>query len=363
MTRFDKYASLIPALLLPLVIFIPKIIAGSAATNQESMLLNLVRINIDIVVVRSAAVALIIVNLLLIYILFKQWVEPRLAGLATLLISCMPVMLVAQFSLIYLTMVLTPLLVAFVAFDKAGRSDTAAPWYGLSGFSLTAAWVQEPVGVTLLLFIATLLLMAVKPRYIKHIVRQSSLVLIILVVAVAGLAAASLQYHFGFQEYLVRQLNTTVHLIIMPKLLLNGPTSYRFGLPGVALVPLAVLLIAGFGAVKLFNERKRPRNVFILTLPVVLVVTALAFTGITALVLVAVALMFISIWGAMGVEYLYSSWKKIFPHNKLANRTATVFLAIMVSSMMLYSYWFITKGWYGSPQRLIDITQSWDGTL
>lgn len=362
-TFIAKYATIIAALLLPLMVFVPKIIAGGAQTNQEAMILNLVRIKVDLTIIRSATLFLLLFNLFLVYVLFKQWFGARRAGLATLLVSCIPLVLLAQFSIIHLTMVLTPVLIAFVAFDKAGRSDSAALWYALAGFATTAAWVQEPVGVTLLLFICTLLLMAVKPRYIKHIVRQSTLVLIILVVMVAGITAASMQYHFGFQEYIVNQLKTTAHLMIIPKLLLDGPTSYRFGLPGVLIIPLAVLLLAGFGAVDLVAHRKRPRNVFILVLPVLLMITALAFTGITALLLVSVGLFCVAAWAAGGIEYLYGSWKQLFPHNKLANRTATVFLGLMMASIVFYSYWYIAKGWYGSPQRTIDSTESWDGTL
>lgn len=363
MKFITKYATLIAALLLPLAMFVPKIVAGSAQTNQESMILNLVRINIDVTIIRSATLALVLVNLFLVYILFKQWLGARRAGLATLLASCIPLLIVAQYSIIHVTMVLTPVLIAFVAFDKAGRSNNGALWYALAGFATTAAWIQEPVGVTLLMFICAVLLMAVKPRYIKHIVRQSSLILIILVVIVAALVGASMQYHFGFQEYLVDQLNTTVHLMIMPKVLLSGPSSYRFGLPGVTIIPLSVMLVAGFGTLQLVVGRKRPRNVFMLALAPLLLVTALAFSGITSLLLISIGLICIAAWAACGIEYLYVSWKKIFPHNKLANRTATVFLGVMVASMMLYSYWYVAKGWFGSPQHQIDITQSWDGTL
>lgn len=363
-TKFiTKYATLIAALLLPVVMFVPIILERGAQTNQEAMLMNLLHRQLSLSGTRAVALGLMLVNLLLVYSLFKQWFGTRRAGLATLLVSCIPLVLVAQYSIIYLTAVITPMLIALVAFDRAGRANNATGWYTLAGLMTTVAWIQEPVGVTLLLFITWLLLIAVKPRYVKHIVRQSSLILIILVVVVAGLTAASMRLHFGFQEYMVRQLTTNVHLMIMPKLLLSGPSSYGFGLPGVTIVPLAVLLLAGFGALQLIVNRKRPRNVFVAALPVLLIITALAFTGVTALLLITMALFCIAAWAAFGVDYLYTSWKQIFPHNKLANRTATVFLTLMMASIMLYSYWYVAKGWHGAPQHVIDITQSWDGTL
>lgn len=360
---FTRYTTLIAALLLTLIMFVPMIIARGAQTNQEAILLNALHIEVSVTIIRSVILALMLGNLLLVYSLFTQWFGARRAGLATLLASCMPLLMVAQYSIVSVTLALTPMLIALVAFDRAGRSENAAWWYALTGFAVTAAWVQEPVGVTFLMVICSLLLIAVKPRYIKHIVRQSSLVLIILVIGVAGLTAASVQYHLGFQEHLVYQLNSTVHLMIVPKLLISGPASYRYGLPGVSIVPLAIMVLAGFGAVQLFTGRKRPRNVFILALPVLLIITALAFTGITALLLIAIGLYGIAIWAACGIEYLYTSWKKVFPHNKLADRMATVFLALMMLSLMSYSYWYVAKGWAGSPERRIDTVQSWDGTL
>lgn len=361
---FTKYGALIAALLLPITIFVPLILEQTGiATNQEAMVLNLLRIDINVTIIRSATLVLILLNLLLVYSLFKQWFGARRAALSTLLASCIPLLLLSQYSIVHLTAVLTPVLIAFVAFDRAGRSDSATLWYALAGFATAGAWVQEPIGVTLLLFICAVLLIAVKPRYIKHIARQSSLIIIILIVVVAGITAASLQYHFGFQEYLVNQLNTTVHLVIVPRLVLSGPSSYRYGLPGVGIVPVAVMLLAGFGAMQLVVARKRPRNVFMLVLPVILLTTALAFTGITALLLIAMALFCIAAWGACGIEYLYASWKRLFPHNALANLTAVTFLSVMMASIMFYSYWYIVKGWHGSPQSRIDVTQSWDGTL
>ncbi len=363
MKFITKYATLIIAFLIPIVTFVPKIIAGGATTNQEAMIFNLVRHEFNVLFLRCGTLILILLNLALMYALFKQWFGARRAELAVLILGCIPLLLIAQFSIIHLTLVLTPVLVSFVAFDKAGRSDSPVLWYTLAGFATAAAWIQEPVGVTVLLFLCSLLLMLVKPRYIKHIVRQSSLVLIILVVTVAGITGASIQYRFGFQEYIVNQLNSHIHLMFAPQFVLNGPSSYRFGLPGVALVPLAIMLLAGFGAVQLIMNRKRPRNVFILAVPVLFAVIALLFNGITSLLLVAMAICFGSVWAANGIEYLYSSWNTLFPKNKLAQRAAVFALGIMLASMVFYSYWYIAKGWYGNPQRVIDTTQSWDGTL
>lgn len=363
MKFLTKYATVLIALFVPIVTFVPKIIAGGATTNQEAIIFNLVRNEFNVMILRYGVLALILINLLLVYILFKQWFGARRAGLAALISSCIPLLLVAQFSIIHLVLVLTPVLVAFVAFDRAGRSDSPVLWYALAGFATTAAWIQEPVGTTILLFICTLLLIVVKPRYIKHIARQSSLVLIILVVMVAGITGASIQYHFGFQEYIVNQLNSHIHLVLNPQILISGPSSYRFGLPGVTILPLAVMLLAGFGALQFLIHHKRPRNVFILVLPILLAVTALAFNGVTALLLLAIALYTVAVWTANGIEYLYTSWTRLFPKNKLAQRTATVALGLMLASMIFYSYWYIAKGWYGNPQRVIDVTQSWDGTL
>lgn len=333
-------------------------------TIQEVLLLDLGRNMISVTSLRLIIFMLILANISLIYLLVSGWFAKRRAGLTTFMLACMPVWILMQAAIPRFALVLTPLLVALLAFDRAGRSDKRAPlWYALCGIATTAAWLQEPVGVTILMLVSILLLMFVKPRYVRHIARQSSLVLIILISTVAAISAASWKFGLGTQDYLVKKLSSGVHITLIPELFASGPTSYHFGLPGVSLVPLSVAVLAGLGAWQLFIARKRPRNTYILVFPVLLGLVGLQFEGLTALLLISVTMIGIAIWAVMGVQYLHVSWKRVFPHNKLANSVGDLFIATMLASLVVYSFWYVNRGWNGNPQAKNDARIEWQGEL
>lgn len=355
----------VASLLLISAIILPHISASDRPmTIQEFLLLDLAKNITNVTVLRFIIFGLVLFNATIIYGLLSKWFAKRRAGLGTFVLASMPVWILVQLAIPRFTLVLTPALIALWAFDRAGRSDKrAALWYGLSGVTLTLAWMQEPIGATILVLICGVLLIGIKPRYIKHIARQATLVPIILFATVAALAAASWKFKLGIQDYLVRQLTHSPHVTLVPKALVDGPSSYHFGLPGVSLIPVSVAVLAGLGAWQLFVNRRRPRNLYILILPILLIVIGLQFDELTGLLLLSIAMIGIATWAVMGVQYLHSSWKRVFPHNRLANTVGDLLIAIMLASLALYSFWYINLGWYGNPQTRNDAKQEWSGRL
>ncbi len=363
--QIHNHGIFIASLLLVAAIILPVIrISSRPMTIQEFLLLNLLKNVISITVLRFITFGMILLNFTLVYSLLSKWFARRRAGLGTFVLASIPVWLLMQLAIPRFTLVLTPLLIALWSFDRATRSDSRAPlWYALCGIATTVAWLQEPIGVTTVMLVCGLLLLGVKPRYAKHIARQSSLVLIILIATVAAISAASWKFNLGIQDYLIRQLSHGAHVTLVPKVLANGPTGYYFGLPGVTLIPISVAVLAGLGAWQLFAARKRPRNIYLLILPVVLALIGLQFRGTTTLLLLSLAMICISIWAVMGIQYLHSSWKRVFPHNKLANSVGDLLIATMLASLAVYSLWFVVKGWNGSPQARDDARIEWNGVL
>lgn len=360
-----RNAIFIASLLLVSAILIPLIsTAARPMSIQEFLLLDLTRNLTNIVVLRSIIFGLVILNVSLVYGLLTSWFGKRRAGLSVFVLASIPVWLIMQIALPRFTLALTPLLIALWAFDRAGRSESsAALWYALSGITTTIAWLQEPIGTTIIMVLCSLLLIGLKPRYAKHIARQATLVLIILIATVGVLSAADLKFDIGIQDYLVRQLTQSIHLTFMPTLFLQGPVKYYIGLPGVSLIPLSVTVLAGLGAWQLFLNRKRPRNLYLLVLPVLLGIITLQATGSTALLLLSVTMIAIASWAVMGVQYLHVSWKRVFPRNKLANSFGDLLIGVMLASLALYSFWYINKGWNDNPQARSDAGIEWNGEL
>lgn len=360
-----RNAIFIASLLLVSVILIPLISTATRPMSiQEFLLLDLSRNVTTITVLRSVIFGLVLLNVSLVYGLLSSWLGKRRAGLSVVILASIPVWLIMQIALPRFTLVLTPLLIALWSFNRAGRSETnAALWYALSGVTTTVAWLQEPIGTSIIMVLCSLLLIGVKPRYAKHIARQATLVLIILIATVGLLSAADLKFDIGVQDYLVRQLTQSVHLTLVPTLYLQGPVKYYIGLPGVSLIPLSVTVLAGLGAWQLFIQRKRPRNVYLLVLPILLGIIALQAMGSTALLLLSITMIAIAAWAVMGVQYLHVSWKRVFPHNKLANSFGDLLIGLMLASLALYSFWYVTKGWNANPQARSDATIEWNGEL
>lgn len=350
---------------LTVIICLPRLaISTSPASAEEFLLLNLIGETGYLPLLRFTNFALILLNLTLVYGLLSNWFGKRRAGLSSFVLASIPVWLLMQMALPRFTLVLTPLLVALWSFDRAGRSDKrAALWYALSGIATTAAWLQEPVGVTISMVLCTLLLIGLKPRYAKHIARQASLVLIILVATLAAVSAAAWKFDLGAQDYIVNQLSSDIVLSIIPKLYLQGPSTYHFGLPGLSLMPLAITVLAGLGVWQLVVARKRPRNLYLVILPLLLAPIAIQFTGLTALLLLSLTMVGISTWAVMGVQYLHVSWQRVFPRNKLANSVGDLLIALMITSLALYSFWYINRAWVGNPQTRIDAGIEWSGGL
>lgn len=363
--QIHNHGIFIASLLLMTAIILPVIrVASRPMTIQEFLLLDLMKNVVSITVLRLIILGLLLLNLTAVYSLLSKWFARRRAGLSVFVLASIPVWLLMQLAIPRFTLVLTPLLIALWSFDRATRSDSRAPlWYALCGIATTIAWLQEPIGVTIVMLVCGLLLLGVKPRYAKHIARQASLVLIILVATVAALGAASWKFNLGVQDYLVRQLSHGAHVTLIPRVLVDGPTGYYFGLPGMTLIPISVAVLAGLGAWQLFVARKRPRNVYLLILPVVLMLVGLQFRGITTLLLLSLAMICIAIWAVMGIQYLHTSWKRVFPHNRLANTVGDVLIATMLASLAVYSFWFVVKGWNGNPQARDDARIEWNGVL
>lgn len=363
--QIHKHGIFVASLLLISAILLPVMsLESRPMTIQEFLLLDLAKNVTSVTVLRFIIFGLILINVTLIYGLLSKWFAKRRAGLGTFVLASMPIWLLMQLAIPRFTLVLTPLLIALWSFDRAARSDKrAALWYALCGIATTVAWLQDPIGITIIMLVCTLLLIGVKPRYAKHIARQASLVLIILVATVAALSAASWKFNLGIQDYLVRQLSHGAHVTLIPKVFVNGPSQYYFGLPGVTLIPISVAVLAGLGAWQLFVARKRPRNIYLLILPVLLTIIGLQFSGITTLLLLSVAMICIAIWAVMGVQYLHTSWKRVFPHNRLANSVGDLLIATMLASLAVYSFWFVNRGWNGSPQTRSDARIEWNGVL
>lgn len=363
--QIHKHGIFVASLLLTLAILLPLVSAAARPMSiQEFLLLDLSRNITSLLVLRLTMFGLVMLNMLLVYGLLSAWFAKRRAGLATLILACIPVWLITQIAIPRFTLVLTPVLMALWAFDRAGRSQTrATAWYALSGIATTAAWLQEPVGVTILILLCALLLIGTKPRYAKHIGRQASLVLIILVIVTAALSAASWKFDLGTQDYLIRQLTTELHVTNIPMLIAQGPATHHLGVNGVSLIPLSVAVLAGLGAWQLFVARKRPRNLYVLVLPLLFGLASVPFGGIATLLLLFIAIIGIAVWAVMGVQYLHVSWKRVFPHNRLANTVGDVLIVAMLSSLAFYSFWYARKAWNGNPQTRSDASTEWKGQL
>lgn len=363
--QIQRHGIFVASLLLTCAILVPVMRINTRPMSiQEFLLIDLGRNSVSITMLRGILVGLVLVNMSLVYGLISSWFAKRRAGLVTFVLASMPVWLLMQIAIPRFTLVLTPVLVALWAFDRAGRSDKrAAAWYALCGIATTIAWLQEPIGVTVVMLVCLLLLIGIKPRYVKHIARQASLVLIILVTVAAAVSAASWKFGLGIQDYLVRQLSNGAHITVIPKLFTQGPTSYYFGLPGVSLIPVSVAVLAGLGAWQLIVQRKRPRNLFILILPILLALIGLQFNGVTTLLLLSLAMICVAIWAVMGVQYLHVSWQRVFPHNRLANSFGDLLIATMLASLAVYSFWYINRGWNGNPQTRSDARIEWNGQL
>jgi MFS family permease len=363
--QINKHGIFVASLLLTSAILLPLVSAINRPMSiQEYLLLDLSQNVASLMVLRLALFGLVILNMTLVYGLVSAWFAKRRAGLTTFILACIPVWLIAQIALPRFTLILAPTLMALWAFERAGRSSTrAALWYGLSGLATTAAWLQEPVGVTLVMLLCALLLIGVKPRYVKHIGRQSSLVIIILIVTVAAISTASWKFNLGIQEYLVRQLSVSIQVANIPMILAEGPSTYHVGVSGISLIPLSVAVLAGLGAWQLFITRKRARNVYILALPVLFGLASVPFGGLTTVLLLSVAIIGVAIWTVMGVQYLHVSWKRVFPHNRLANTVGDLLIVMMLTSLALYSFWYVNKAWNGNPQTRTDASIEWKGKL
>jgi len=332
------------------------------ATINEEVLVSLSRGVGNVMYLRLVVLALILINLTLVYRLFTRWFGKKRAGLSVVVLASIPSWLLMQVTVPRFTVLLTSMLIALWAFNNAGRADKPTAWYWLSGLGLTAAWLQEPVGVMLVASLCTALLLAVKPRYIKHIARQASLVLIILAVTVGSLLAASWRFSLGFQEYLVRQFSTSLQ-IVQPQLTIDGVLNYHVGLPGTYLIPLAVIVLAGLGAWQMFLARKRPRNVFLLVLPVAFAFLAPQLRGLGMLLLLSLGIVGLSSWATMGIQWLHTSWQRVFPHNRLANNVGDGLIILMVVSLTVYSFWFVAIAWSGNPEARSNVRIEWNGGL
>lgn len=363
--QIHRHGIFVASLLLIAAILLPVMrTATRPMTMQEFLLIQSSREMLTITLLRGILLALVLLNASLVYALLSAWFAKRRAGLTIFVLASMPVWLLMQIAVPRFTLVLTAALVTLWSFDRAGRSDKRAPlWYLLCGLACTAGWLLEPIGVTSVLLVGLLLLIGIKPRYVRHIARQASLVPIILVATVSALSLASWKFGLGAQDYLVRRLSEGIHIMIMPKLLLQGPTQYYIGLPGVSLVPVAIAVLAGLGAWQLFVARKRPRNLYILALPILLMAIGLQFRGMSSLLLLSIAMIAIAVWTVMGVQYLHVSWQRVFPRNRLANSLGNLLIASMLASLALYSFWYINRAWNGNPQSRQDARIEWNGTL
>ncbi len=352
------------SLLFVVMICLPQLLTGSrVASAEEELIITISRGMLNIVSLRFIILGLIVVNTTLVYSLLSAWMSRRRAGLSIFILASIPVWLLSQISIPRFALAMTPLLIGLWAFDRAGRAEKATGWYSLSGLSLTVSWILEPIGTSIIMAISLLLLAVIKPRYIKHIARQGSLVIIILAVALGAVAAAAWKFGLGLQTYIIHQLGGTVVVTSVPRVLWEGPHHYHFGLPGVPLVPIAVMALAGLGAWQLFVGRKRPRNLYILIFPVLLTAIAVQFTSITTLMLFSVSMICIAVWAVMGVQYLHNSWKRVFPHNKLANSLGDALIALLLASLVMYSFWYINKAWAGSPTAQEQAKVEWNGSL
>jgi len=352
------------SLVFVIMVSLPQLLTGSrAASAEEELIISLSRGVLNLTLLRAIILGLIVINATLVYGLLGAWMSKRRAGLSIFMLASIPVWILSQITIPRFTLILAPLLFGLWTFDKAGRSDKSTRWYVLSGFGLTAAWIIEPIATSIVMAASLLLLAIVKPRYIKYIVRQGSLVLIILAVAVGALTAAAWKFGFGAQVYVAQQLSGGVAVTLVPRILWQGPHHYHFGLPGVPLVPVAVIALAGLGAWQLFMARKRPRNVYLLIYPLILTVIALQLTGVTTLVLFSLSMVSLATWAVMGAQYLHNSWKRVFPHNKLAKSVGDGLIALMLASLVMYSFWYINKAWAGSPAAQQQIKTEWNGSL
>lgn len=357
----DHRKGLIAAYLLAIACALPVWRAIPQLTSSELEIMRFGHVSLGILGMRGVIMALVLGNITLAYLVIRQWFGQRFASMSAFVLTCLPIWLIMQLTAPRLTALTTLTLIAFLMFDKAGRSEEPTIWYSLTGLTSTGAWLLEPVGTTLLMMIGALLLVAVKPRYSKHIARQASLIAIILIVSVGALTAASLKLHLGVDHYLAGKLQATIHFGLAS--LISGPSSYRFGLPGVSLIPLAMTLMAGLGAWELITQRKRPRNLFMVTFTVLCGIFGLLLSGMTALLLISVSFIGGAVLTSRGIMALHRIWHSLFPKNHAAAILARIMIVILLASLATYSYWYVVRAWKGNPQSRIDVPLPWNGIL
>lgn len=332
-------------------------------TAAELELIAALPADISVNAIRLGLLAIVIINTLLVRQLLRAWFGGRRGATSTFIVVCIPIWIIAQFSLPLVALQMLALLIALWSFDAAGRSDKAAVWYGICGLAVTGAWLLNPIVTMIVAALGTSLLALSKPRYIGHIVRQASFVLIIAIVGVSAAVAASWKLNLGLQEYLVKQLSQGFRLHLDVQAMLDLPSSYYIGLPKSGLVPLTITVLALLGGSQLFLKRKRPRNAFILMfVPLIALITTQTY-GATAAVLLLLGFIGVSCWSMSGIEYLYASWTQLFPHNMLARTVRNIVIGGLLASLALYSNWYITRAWLGDPQRIVETSKPWSGQL
>jgi len=352
------------SLLFVVMIILPQLLTGNRPISaEEQAILSLTKNIINTTQLRAAIFCLVIINTTLIYKLFSSWMSKRRAGLSIFILASIPIWLIMQITLPKLSIVMLPLLVALWSFNQAGLSNRPTGWYTLSGFTTTAAWILEPIGTSIIIALGVLLLVAVKPHYAKHIARQSSLILIILFGVLGLISLAAWRFNFSGQAYIVSQLNRTITVTLLPKTYWVGPHSFYIGLPGMPIIPVAIMALGSLGAWQLFTGRKRPRNIYLLVLPITLGVVALQLSGYTSLMLLYIAMTGIAAWAVMGAQYLHNSWKKLFPHNKLAGSVGDGLVALMLASLIIYSFWYVNRAWSGNPGAQAEAKIEWNKQL
>lgn len=360
----DKNGIFLASLIFAVTICLPQLLTGNRPVSaEEQILIGYSRSLLTITSLRCIVLILIIHNITLVYAILSSWMSKRRAGLSIFMLASIPVWLLAQITIPRLTLCLTPLLLGLWAFDKAGRTQKATRWYALSGVALTLAWILQPIATSIIMATSLFVLAISKPRYIKHIIRQGSLVLIILGTSVGVIAAAAWRFNFGLQAYIVTQIHNATIIIKLPGVIWTGPGNYHVGLPGISIIPIAILALSGLGAWQLLIARKRPRNLFMLLYPASLILLGLQFTGLTSVLLLSVAMTCIAFWAVMGAQYLHNSWKRVFPHNKLAKNVGDGLIALMLASLVLYSFWYINRAWAGNPAAQNQAKIEWNGWL
>ena len=311
----------------------------------------------------AASSALVVINILLTYWLCSRWFGSRRAQLSVLLLASIPSWLLIQFVYLQIGLVYAALLLAKASFDEAARSNRPPLWYALCGLTISLAWAIEPVAITVLALTGAAGLIVAKPRLARAIIRQASLVPIIMIITITALSVASVHFDWSIHQYIASRLTQSITPSMQIYSYITGPHSAHLGIAGLGIIPPAIIALSLLGGWSYYQGRRRPRNFFILLYVPALLILSIQMQGGAALIMVLMTLLGVSLWATHGIEYLRNAWYRLFPTNLFVRSIGRYGLSLLIACLALYGYWYSAHAWVANPQTTIQLQSKWEGTL